>query len=308
LNIAGDIRGGSGDNSGRINVSTIDRLNISGSILGGSGPNSGSVGANTIAVAKISGSVRGGTGNASGSILASRVEMITIDGDLIGNDASFTGLLQVSSLGDAVVHGSVLGGNGTSSGRISSNDMGSITIDGSLVGSTGLGSGSLSANTIDTVIIGGDLIGGSGDFSGQIFGGGKLRIIKGDVLGVIPTSGKAAATAGLYASIFNIDRIVIGGDFINANIAVGVVEGGSGSFGDGDDKAIGNPTPVTIAELIIKGRATSSINGVAFGIEANAFGKIRIGGVTYSDGDPGVNFATGFQVDPLRPPLIRVVL
>jgi hypothetical protein len=307
LKIAGDIRGGSGDNSGRILVSNIDRLNISGSILGGGGANSGSVNANNIAVAKISGSIRGGTGNASGSILASGVEAITIGGDLIGNDASFTGLLQINSLGDAVIHGSVLGGNGTSSGRISSNEMGSITVDGSVVGSAGSGSGSFAANTIDTVIIGGDLIGGSGDFSGRIFGGGKLRVIEGSVLGVLPTSGNSSAAAGLYASIFNIDKIVIGGDFINANIAVGVAEGATGSFGDGDDTSIGNPATATIAELIIKGRATSTIAGATFGIEANALGRIQIGGVTYRDGDPGVSFATGFQVDPLRPPLIRVV-
>jgi hypothetical protein len=308
LSIAGDIRGGAGDNSGRIAVTQFDHLNISGSILGGGGKNSGSLNASTIAAGKIGGSVHGGSGNASGSILASSVPKLTIGGDLIGNDAPFTGLVQVGTLGDIVVHGSVLGGDGTSSGRIAANEIGSITIDGSLVGSVGNGSGSLGANRIDSVVIGGDLMGGSGDFSGQIFGGGELRVIKGSVLGVLPASGNSSAAAGLYASIFNIDKIVIGGDFINANIAVGVGEGLTGSFGDGDDSAIGNSPTATIAQLIIKGRATSSIAGTSFGIEANAFGKIQIGGVTYHDGDPGVNFATGFQVDPLRPPLIRVVV
>jgi hypothetical protein len=307
LNIAGDISGGSGDNSGRVLASTIDRLNISGSILGGSGKGSGTLLANSISVGKIGGSLHGGGGEGSGTILASSITKITIGGDVIGETPLFTGLVQVGSLGDAVVHGSVLGGDGASSGRIAANEIKSVTIDGSLVGSGGNGSGTVGANTIDTVFIGGDVIGGSGDFSGRISGGGKLRVVGGSVLGVLPASGNTSAAAGFYASIFNIDKIVIGGDFINANIAVGVSEGATGSFGDGDDTAIGNPTPVTIASLIIKGRATSTINGVAFGIEANAFGKIQIGGVTYHDGDPGVNFATGFQVDPLRPPLIRVV-
>jgi hypothetical protein len=307
IKVIGDIIGGEGADSGRILANSIDRLSVIGSIIGGSGERSGSINANMTA-AKIGGSVHGGTGRGSGSILASNLDKLTIGGDLIGNGPDFTGLVQAGQLGEASVGGSVFGGDGASSGRIAANTMGKIAIGGSLVGGGGPGSGTLFANTIDTVLIGGDLIGGSGDNSGSIFGGGKLRVIKGSVLGVIPASGQAAAAAGLYASIFSIDKIVIGGDFINANIAVGVGAGISNAFGDGDDTPIGNPATASIATLIIKGRASSKFSGPNFGIEANGFGTIKIGGVTYQDGDPGISFSTGFRTDPLSSPLIRVVV
>jgi hypothetical protein len=309
IKIAGDIRGGDGENSGRILAAAfIDRLSVSGSLIGGAGKTSGGISSNQITVGKIGGSLRGGTGEGSGTMLIGGVDKLTIDGDLIGNDASFTGLIQGNQLGEVVVHGSVFGGGGSSSGRIAANTIGKIAIDGSVVGGAGLGSATLSANTIDTVLIGGDLIGGSGDASGAIFGGGKLRAIKGSVLGVLPLSGKSGSAAGIYASIFSIDKIVIGGDFINANIAVGVSDGVNDSLGDGDDTPIGNSATATIAKLIIKGRATSNIAAASFGIEANGFGTIQIGGVTYQDGNPGINFATGFRTDPIGSPLIRVVV
>lgn len=307
VKIAGDIRGGDAENSGRIQATSIDHLTINGSLIGGLGKNSGSLSSNQIPVGKIGGSLHGGTGDGSGSMLVGDIGKLTIGGDLIGNDKSFTGLIQANAISQVIVHGSIFGGGGSSSGRIAANNIGKIAIDGSLVGGDGLGSGTLSANTIDTVLIGGDLIGGSGDFSGSIFGGGKLRAIKGSVLGVLPLSGHSGAAAGLYASIFDIEKIVIGGDFANANIAVGVADGLNDSFGDGDDSPIGAQATTTIAELIIKGRATANIAGVNFGIEANVFGTVQIGGVNYKDGDPGISFTTGFRTDPFGSPLIRVV-
>src|SRR4029450_6769443 len=125
------------------------------------------------------------------------------------------------------------------------------------------------ANNIETVLIGGDLIGGSGDFFGSIFGGGKLQAIKRSLLGVLPLSGKSSAAAGIYATIFDIDKIVIGGDFFNANIAVGVSDGANDSYGDGNDTTIGNSTTAKIAQLVIKGRAATNIAGQSFGIQAN---------------------------------------
>jgi hypothetical protein len=309
LKIMGDIRGGDGENSGRIQTNSIDRLSILGSIIGGGGKTSASLLSNLITVGKIGGSLRGGTGDGSGTLLCGGIHKLTIGGDLIGNDKSFTGLIQASQIDEVIVQGSIFGGDGASSGRISANEIGKVAVAGSIVGAAGLGSGTLSANTIDSVVIGGDLIGGTGDFSGSIFGGGSLRLIKGSVLGVLPLSGKAGAAAGIYASIFDIDKIIIGGDFINANIAVGVSDGLNDTFGDGDDSAIGSPsTTAEIATLIIKGRATSNIAGASFGIESNGFGSIQIGGVTYHDGDPGINFATGFRTDPINSPLIRVVV
>jgi hypothetical protein len=308
LRILEDIRGGEGANAGRVVAQTIDRIEILGSIAGGSGQNAGTINSNHILSAKVGGSVRGGTGLSSGSLLVGDLDKLTIDGDLIGNDESFTGLVQAGEIGQVVVHGNVFGGGGSSSGRIGANDIGKITIDGSVVGGAGQGSATLSANTIDTVLIGGDLIGGSGDFSGSVFGGGKLRVVKGSVLGVLPLSGLTAAAAGIRASIFSIDKIVVGGDFINANIAVGVSDGANDAFGDGDDSPIGNAAEAKIATLIIKGRAASNIAGASFGIEANGFGTIKIGGVTYKDGDAGISFATGFRTDPIGSPLVRVVV
>jgi hypothetical protein len=77
---------------------------------------------------------------------------------------------------------------------------------------------------------------------------------------------------------------------------------------DTEDGDVGNPATATIATLILKGRATSNIAAASFGIEANGFGSIQNGGVTYQDGDPGINFATGFRTDPIGSPLIRVVV
>jgi hypothetical protein len=306
VKILGDIKGGDGEKSGRIQAQNIDNLTVLGSLGGGGGFSSGTISVSQVNIAKIGGSLHGGTAETTGTIFGN-FDVLTIGGDLVGTDPAFTGLVQAGTLGKVIVHGNIFGGGGASSGRIAANDMDSVVVRGSVIGGAGLGSATISANTIDSVKIGGDLIGGSGDFSAQIFGGGKLREIKGSVLGVLTASGDGNAAAGIYASIFGIDKIAIGGDFFNANIAVGVGDGLSDSYGDGDDGRIDNNITVTIAELVIKGRAATNIAGVSFGIEANAFGTINISGVQYTDGDPGISFANGFRTDPISSPLVRVV-
>jgi hypothetical protein len=141
-----------------------------------------------------------------------------------------------------------------------------------------------------------------------VFGGGHLRAIGGSILGRVPDSGNAAAAAGLYATIFDIDIITVGRDVIGANIGVGVTAGPDNQFGTPDDLTFGPNDSARIQLLAIKGHVAGPIGNISFGIEANQIDQLRVGGVTFKNGTAGLDFATGFLIDPQGTVKVRVVV
>ena len=307
LRIGGNMIGGEGENSGRIAVTSIHQLTVNGSIFGGPGTNSARVQGNDCDSVVVRGSIVGGTGYASAAISVATLTSLRIGRDLVGGEGDFSGDCNPGFLQKGSIGGNVVGGSGIGSGRILSNDMGTVLIGGSVLGGSGIASGTISANTIDVVRIKGDLVGGGGDGTGRVFGGGHIRAIGGSILGRIPDSGDVSSAAGLYASIFDIDIITIGRDLIAANIAVGVTSGPDNQFGTVDDITFGPNDRARIGLLTIKGHVAGPAIAASFGIEANAIGTLRVGGVTFVDGVNGVDFATGFLLDPQGTVKVRVI-
>jgi hypothetical protein len=297
LTIDGGIFGGAGDDTGGILATNLSRVIVHGSIVGGTGLNTAVINANTIDSATVDGSLVGTSGFASARLVAGTISKVRIGGDIIGSDGDFSGQARPNFLGDIRIGGDVVGGSGVSSGQVGANDVDSVIIGGSVVGGKGAGSGTISANTIDVVRIAGDLVAGAGDVTGRVVGGGHIRFIGGSILGRVPDSGDVSLGAGLYASIFSIDQIRIGGDVISANIVTGVSPGADKQFGTPDDNVLAPPT-ASITSLRIGGHVAGPSTASSFGIEANAIGKVKIGGVSFTDGVGNVDFSNGILVDP----------
>jgi len=307
LTIRGNIVGGEGNESGVVLCRNVDSFSIQGSIVGSESMNSGRVLATSVEKTSIGGSVVGGDGMNSGLFITGSGKFVKVGGSVIGGQGNFSGTVAGPGL-SVFVGGSVIGGAGELSGNVSGNSgaLKTVTVAGSLSGGSDDFSGRIAGTSIDRVFIGGDIIGGGGDLSGTISGSGELRMVRGSILGGPSSSDSPHKAAGIYGDSGNINRIVIGGDVVDANIIVGVTPTNN-QFGDADDAAISVPNIGKIGTLIIKGHVGSAMTGPTFGIEAKEIASVSIGGVKFINGKGGVNFQTGFLPDPSAKVKVRVI-
>jgi hypothetical protein len=336
IRILGDVVGGAGNVSGRItsqSLADIGPVSIGGSILGGTGDNSGGVdlrdgGSNSIPFFKTGGSIVGGSGLSGGRVtLDGEFTAVQIGGSVIGGSASGTGALQVSGTNETIqIGGSVLGGSGNFSGGISGSTqhVAKLVIGGSIVGgSLGFGAsealtqtGFIQLPTITSLKIGGSIIAGTDSsqafdlsYSGGIstqrmpqsvtIGGGILGNAT-NTAALLLGSGENSLTLTIGGGVKNADilgghqlfngavapvagksqfaSVRIGGDWHASNLVAGVDDGADNQFGTMDDILNAGTTVSRIAKVIIKGQAAGTFAGSdSFGIVAQEIGSLKIG-------------------------------
>jgi hypothetical protein len=255
LLVKGDIRGGSGDFSGWMQVVKPDtNIQITGSVIGGAGANSGELIAASgramdepfLAWSQLSvgGSIRGGSNSQSGVI--------------IGN----------SNVGPVAIHGSIVGGAGESSGQLSVlGTLPQVTLDRNITGGVGNQSGAIMAPHLDVATITGSIQGGSGPQSGgiqaqkyigQVSIGGDLRAGSGNGSGYVSVSGtednpflqsitiNGSIRSGLISSTGDIGSVVVHHSILGSASHHAIIEA------DGVEQADGVPfQPATLASVTI---------------------------------------------------------
>ncbi len=273
LAILGDIKGGSGDNSGFVNTSKIGALligqikqrrtdtAIEGNLIGGSGSQSGSIFSNnSIGRVLVNGDVQGGSGQKTALISAGHgVGSIHVTGGVIGGnknaavpaqDASSSGTISAGLLtGTLVIDGDVTGGDGANSGV--------VEIRGDVVNAL-----SVLAN-VSSVVVGktgvagkGNIIGGSGANSGRISIGGTVKkfLEYGDIRG-----GKGNGSGGLFvlsdAGTAALKQADIKGSLIGGSTDAASTPGGVASLLNSGVISAGD-----IGKLMIEGRIQGGVN------------------------------------------------
>jgi hypothetical protein len=311
LIVGHDVVGGSGQGSGEVQSGVpIKSIHIGGSVLGGAGPASGVV-SDTGGSIVIVGDVVGGGGDSSGLVLSAGKSLL-IGGDVIGGSITGSaslrgsGLVEVEGGTALTINGSVIAGRDDSTGSLLQcggislvSDVGSptIMIRGSLIGHPDLGSGEARVLVISEAFAKDD---GSGTFGftkftvqgsvehadilvGYDFQGAQNNILKPDSYHV-----KAGP-------------VMVGGDWVASNLAVGVqnlgtngAPGGTGSAADninfGDTNDAINPDfssaifAPSIASITIGGQVYGTRDSLSstdhFGFAAQTIGPVKINGVT----------------------------
>ena len=244
LLIKGNIRGGSGTNSGYVHLFKVAGVTILGSIYGGplgagktqSGyMNLRGMGKGTVSVG---GDLIGGIGQGqlSGTITVTDFAMVKIGGSLIGGEDLYGGRIALDNTAPGKIltlqiGGSLLGGNGNQSAAISTNGTIAINIKGDVIGSNGqssaeIGLGYIGAQgTIKSLTIGGSVRSTGAPVNIQADRFGSIAI-KGSVIGttaapVIISAGGKFSPANAAESVA-IGKITIGGDLTFSRITAGL--------------------------------------------------------------------------------------
>lgn len=265
VQIDGDLRGGSGGNSGFLEVfGKIASLKVGGSIRGDVGSRSGSVRSIGIGAITIQGSLIGGDGNESGFLYSDGdVASLKLGGSVIGSNGADSGAMEFrSSVGPVTIAGNIQGGVGTESGRVEiDGTVARWTMDGSLLGGSGGASGQIIVKDglVNNSRISCDVIGGSGNGSGQIglgaVGANNLTI------GGAVRGGTANGSGGVSAAFFG--TLTIGGDLVGGS-ASGIVE----------LKRSGLVSANRISKLTIGGSIVAGVDATSGEFEDN--GAVRV--------------------------------
>ena len=299
LTVLGDIKGGTGANSGYVNATQIGAVTIGhvgtrasdpsivGNVLGGTGAGSGLVVSDSsMGAVTVNGNVTGGTGVNSGSIRAAlSIKTLTVTGSLVGGAGTDSGEIRANAtIGKVSVGGDLHGGdrvgddvndtNATSALRSGSLLAGtftsSVTISGSIIGGTGANSGNLQASgaslsgrvsgNLSSLVIGKAGVTGSGNVTG---GGGSSS-------GFVNINGSIAKMT-VYGDIhggtaFSTGGILVGGTLGTAVVKGSLIGGGTSAVGTTGTtvpnslKYSGFIQTGNIANLIIEGRIESGTN------------------------------------------------
>jgi len=272
VKITGDVRGGSGGDSGFIDVNgSLAGVSIGGSLIGASLSQSGLV---------------HGTGaiEAGGAIGAVVLGHDLIGGSISGSATALTqsGFIEGSRIASLTIGGSVLAGTKSGSGTLfqdgaiqAANDIGPITIGGSLIGNStnlviisAVGQAKLPKGTTTDVAIASLTVRGRVVFT---------NILAGYDPNATAVNGEAS-----------IGAVTVGQDWIASNLVAGVAADNHGLFGTPGDTEIGGAETTEdllarIARILIKGQVlgTPSTSGDHFGFVAEEINAFSVGGVAY---------------------------
>lgn len=298
LTVLGDVKGGSGDNSGYVNATSIGAVSIgkvasrpsdtavAGNLIGGTGQNSGRIFSNsTVGAVTVNGSLIGGAGSNSGQLLANTtMGRVRITGNLDGGDAVGSSTDQNNKT-NAFQSGSLLTGAFAST----------VTIEGSLLGGSGDTSGSIRASGYTTLTkqvkantsvltIGKAGVADSGNIVGGAGGNSAFVNIQGNL-----------SKFTMYGKIKGGTANVSGGLLASGTLGTAVIKG---NLEGGSTAATGSlPTTLqysgfvqagNISNLTIEGHVESGTNGGTslFGSGSIAsFGSIGTIQVLAKDGD-----------------------
>ena len=320
LRIGGELRGGSGDNSGLIGTELgvgVSSISIFGSIIGGSGKSSGAILTGGFISSMTTGAVIGGAGQGSGAIHASSIRQLNVFGNVEGGSGKDSGGISAAKSLNAVhVHGSILGGDSAvgealdNSGYVIAPRIGSLTVNGDLRSGHDNGTGLSDSGTI-----------GASKWIGAVHIRGSV-IGNEDLAAVISAAGTASRPAirslqidgaARFAQILagyrgdeavnadaRIGTVKIGGDMRSSSIIAGVDAGTDGVFGTNDDTLIGGAgttdaanSTSKIARIIIGG--TVETGTTSAGIEAQFLKSLRVGA-----SDVALNNGAGNDTDRAR--------
>lgn len=171
ITLLGALQGAEGEGSGAIHLGTdsadlISKLTITRDLTGGSGSESGLLNINgKLGALKIGGSIQGAVGDASGTVkLNAGAKSTLIVGDITGSSGEESGRITAAgAVGSFVISGNVLGGIADGSGSIVTTDkIDKLSITGSVIGgnldsgatSDLVGSGLIQAQRIGALSIG----------------------------------------------------------------------------------------------------------------------------------------------------------
>lgn len=274
--IFGDVKGGIGDESGRVvAVGTMSvkktkgndpyTLYVQGSVIGGNGDKSGSISAESIVgTAFVGGSVVGGHGSSSGSIRASK------------------------SIGTVIIAGSLVAGLNSDTGSIRAGDsLEKLTVKGNVVGNA----------TQPVLITAAGLVKPDAILSITVTHGiSNTLILAGYNNSPIPDAVSGSARMG---------TVNIAGNLVASSIVAGAevpvfLKNGApfGQFGTIWDAAIGNNKASIIAKVIVGGNAFgTAVAGDHYGIVGGWIGTVMIGGKQVALPGPGGVTPVGGQSD-----------
>ncbi len=207
-----------------------------------------------------------------------RMETFHIGGSIDG------GYLYVPELKRGKIGGDIRGGSLARTGSVNVGIVGTFAIGGSLIAGTGDQAGDLQVVEVrGSLSIAGDLEGrpdqrltlrGGQATAAKIVIGGTVR--HADILFGYGATGKPE-TASTHVS-----NVIVRGDWIASNLAVGVKAGDDGQFGTADDLRNGLTSegfPPTLARFEIQGRVLGTTEaGENFGIVAGRIGKLIVDG------------------------------
>jgi hypothetical protein len=318
LSIHGDVTGGSGPQSGRINsAEKIGVIKITGSLTGNTGDDSGEI---SSGVARII--ARAGAALDDGILRPGGLLSLEIGVDVTGNFGSNSGRINIlGPIGRIEIGGSLAAGFGTDSGNVSSKGrLGSIEIGEDLAG------GGIFADSIGSVLVkrsvtngsfkvpglviaptgerGAVIAAGSGigsiDVLDSISGGSSQRILiiaSGDAPGNVAIGSIQVGKNVSYADILGgytlglegpepvngaarIGPVEVDGTWTFATLLAGVAPGEDGEFGTSDDEGIGGIELSSIARIVITGGVplTESSDRSIFG--ARHIGSAQIPQIT----------------------------
>lgn len=263
VSIGGDLKGGTGANSGAITGSQFLNINIAGNVQGGAGTGSGLISATSpvlganltiksgvIKALHIGGSVLGGAGNSSGEIVSASDLTATIDHDLTGGtvsqDTALTqsGYIQAAHISNLTIGGNVTAGlnSGTggsaSSGSIrATTDIDTLLIKGNL-------QGSVDNTDPENPIISNAIISATGQTTPAADATTNVAIKSLTVLGNVDraeilagynTTTSTSARGNAVNADAQIDSITIQGNLSATDIVAGATSGTDNFFGDAND-------------------------------------------------------------------------
>lgn len=320
----GSIIGGSGSGSGSLfganNYTTfINKVTVTNGVTGGSGSNSGIIDVSALGPVTL-GELIGGTGNASGRVSTDfGIQSVTINGDIVGGSNSATGYIQAGfSMGKVLVKGDIVGGSGSSSGAIDAALFTStLTVEGDILGGEGDSSGAIGfisyagglynssvskislGKLVNGLPVGGNIVGGTGqnsgsiqlqgnvgsltvmgdivygeddqiaaDGAGGIFVEGKLSkgVVEGSIIGGSSEAGSTLEDSG-YIQANDIGSLIVKGDVI-----------GGENLGDGIASSGAIRSNGSIASLVINGNLKGTDTNNAIISALNSIKKLQVGG------------------------------
>lgn len=279
-----------------ITSGSLDRLAIGGDVLGREG-----VGEATIS---IFGSLRhlfigGDFRTASATVVSSLTttggltETLKIRGDVDG------ALIQIGDLENGMIGGDLRGGSSRGAGSFTANTVGSLTVAGSMIAGTAPLTGHVVFGEIRELLwIGGDLQ-GQESFRATISGLSEF----GATPKMISIGGSVRYGDLLFESFTRVGEIVVHGDWLAGNLAIGIGAGADALFGTADDSYLQND-PTTILPLLGRLTIGGRILGTAastdsFGILAGRIGELIIAGEkrTLTPGAGNDDFSLGSTGD-----------
>lgn len=275
ITIVGNIFGGVGDFSGRIEIfGSAGRISVVGNLIGDDGASSGSITVETATSITIGRSILGGAGEASASILGlTSLGAVTIR-QSIDNDANpFSG--GVTSLGRIA---SITVGLNVDGGVILAKSLGTLKIGGTLSFSQVQVLGELlPATAAKAVAIGKVTVGQDVSFS---------NIQAGFIDEVLLSTFAEEETLAQYTNRdAQIGSILVGRNVEQSSFAAGVSAGADGFFGNGDvgEGPFTGPQSTSIfsriASITINGQIRGSQDdGESFGFVAQQIGAFKLGG------------------------------